>query len=98
MFSKITVSVAVGLALCAATLRLPVMSCILSNASSPVACQPGCCANKACCKTYHQRPGPPVQPFAKSGLDQQNLATPPLAVAAAVFDQTAADSLVFSRA
>jgi hypothetical protein len=96
MFSKVTMSVAVGLALCAATLRLPAISCVLSNVSSPVACQPGCCANKACCKTSHERTGPPAQPFAKSGLDQQNLATPPSAVAAVVLNQTATDSLVFS--
>src|SRR4029450_11646395 len=96
MFSKVTMSVAVGLALCAATLRLPVMSCILSNASSPVACQPGCCANKTCCATSHERTGPPVQPFAKSGLDQQNLTTPPTAVVAVVLNQTATESLVFS--
>jgi len=36
IFSKITASVAVGLALCAATARLPASPCILSNASSPV--------------------------------------------------------------
>jgi hypothetical protein len=36
IFSKITASVAVGLALCAATVRLPASPCILSNASSPV--------------------------------------------------------------
>src|SRR5581483_8591999 len=96
MFSKVTVSVAVGLALCAATLRLPAISCVLSNASSPVACQPKCCANKACCKTPDERTGPPVQPFAKSGLNQQNFATPPSAVAAVVWNQTATEKFVFS--
>ena len=96
MFSKITVSIAVGLALSAATVRLPASPCILSNASSPTACQPGCCANKACCETSHERTRPPVQPFAKSGSDQQNIATPPSAVVVAVLNQTATESLVFS--
>ena len=96
MFSKITVSVAVGLALCAATVRLPASPCILSNASSPTACQPSCCANKACCETSHERTRPPVQPFAKSGSDQQNIATPPSAVVVAALNQPATDSFVFS--
>jgi hypothetical protein len=98
MFSKITVSIAVGLVLSAATVRLPASPCILSNASSPTACQPGCCANKACCETSHQRTGPPVQPFAKSGSDQQNIATPPSAVAVAVLNQTPTESPVLLSA
>jgi hypothetical protein len=96
MFSKSTVSIAVGLALCAATVRLAPSPCILSNTSSPAACQPDCCANKACCKTSHERTGPPVQPFAKSGSDQQNIVALPSAVIVAVLNQTATESLVFS--
>ena len=96
MLAKAAVSVAVGLALCAATLRLPAVSCALSNVSSPVACKPGCCANKACCETSHEHTGAPSQPFAKSGQDQQNLATPPAAVAALLLNQTPTKSLVFS--
>jgi hypothetical protein len=87
----------VAMVLPVAATPLSARACILSNVASEKACKQGCCANKACCKTSHERTGLPVQPFAKSGLDQQNLATPPSAVAAVVFDQTAADSLVFSR-
>jgi hypothetical protein len=97
MFSKVTVAVAVGLALCAATVQLPATPCVLSNAAGPVACKPGCCSNKACCQTSHERTGPPSQPFAKSGLDQQKLATPPATVSVAVLNQTATEPLVFSR-
>jgi hypothetical protein len=95
MLSKVTVSVAVGLALFAATVRLPATPCFVTNTPSEKACQLGCCANKVCCATSHERTGPPVQPFAKSGLDQQNLATPPSVVAAVVLNQTATESLVF---
>jgi hypothetical protein len=98
MLAKAAVSVAVGLALCAPTLRLPTVSCVLSNSSSPVACQPRCCANRTCCETSHERTGAPSQPFAKSGSDQQSLATPPAIVSAAVLNQTATEPLVFSRA
>jgi hypothetical protein len=98
MVGKGMLSVAVGLALCAATLRLPATPCVLSNASSPVACKLGCCANKACCKTSHERTGAPSQPFAKSAVDQQNLAGPPATISVAVLDQTATKPLVFSRA
>jgi hypothetical protein len=97
MFGKGTVAVAVGFALCAVTLRLPATPCVLSNASSPVACKPGCCANKTCCQTSHERTGAPSQPFAKSASDQQNLATPPATIAAFVLNQTATEPVVFSR-
>jgi hypothetical protein len=43
MFSKVTVSVAVGLALFAATVRLPATPCFVTNTPSEKACQPGCC-------------------------------------------------------
>jgi hypothetical protein len=75
MFGKITVSLAVGLALFAVTVRLPAAPCIVANTPSSEACQPGCCANKACCATSQERTGPPVQPLAKSSPDQQNVAT-----------------------
>jgi hypothetical protein len=77
MISKITVRIAVGLALSAATVRLPATTCILTNTSSPKACQPGCCANKACCARSHERTGPPVQPLAKSSSDQPTFAAIP---------------------
>jgi hypothetical protein len=76
MFSKITVALAVGLALLTATVRLPAAApCFVTNTPSEKACEPGCCANKTCCATSHERTGPPVQPLAKSGSDQQNIAT-----------------------
>ena len=98
MFPKVTVSVAVALALCAATLRLPAAPCIVTNTPSPEACQPGCCANKACCATSHQRTGPPVQPLAKLSSDQQNVATIPATIVFALPVQAATESRVLSSA
>jgi|SRR4029077_3179013 len=98
MFSKITVSGAVTLALCAATLRLPAAPCIVTNTPSPEACQPGSCANKACCATSHERTGPPVQPLAKLSSDQQNVATIPATIVFALLVQVATESRVLSRA
>jgi hypothetical protein len=98
MFSKVTVSVAVGLALCAATLRLPAAPCIVTNTPSPEACQPGCCANKACCATSHKRTSPPVQPLAKLSSDQQNVATIPATIVFALPVQAATASRVLSSA
>jgi hypothetical protein len=76
MFSKATVALAVGLALLTATVRLPAaVPCFVTNTPSEKACEPGCCANKTCCATSHERTGPPVQPLNKSSSDQQNIAT-----------------------
>jgi hypothetical protein len=77
MLRRVTVSLAIVAALFSASVRLPAAPCIVTNTPGPKACQPGCCANKACCTTSHQRTGPPAQPLAKSGLDQQNLAALP---------------------
>jgi hypothetical protein len=98
MLSKVTVSFAVGLALFAATVRLPAAPCMLTNAPSERACQPGCCANKACCETSYQRTGPPVQSLAKSGADQQNIATLPATVAVVVLNEAATGSSFFPSA
>jgi len=99
MVSRITVSVAVGLALFAAAVRLPAgATCIVTNTSSEKACQPGCCANKACCATSHERTGPPVQPLAKSPSDQQNVATVPAVIAFALPVQVATESRILSSA
>ena len=84
MLSKIPVSVAVGLALFSATVRLPAVPCIVTNTPSQKACQPGCCANKACCDTSQERTGLPVQPLAKVGADQQNISAITATVAVAV--------------
>jgi hypothetical protein len=94
MFSKIPVSVAVGLALFAAAIRLPAAPCIVTNTPSEKACQPGCCANKTCCETSSQRTGPPVQPLAKSGSDYQHIATLPPTVAITVLQRVAEESPV----
>jgi hypothetical protein len=99
MLSKITVSVAVGLALFSAAVRLPASPCMITNTPSEKTCQPGCCANKACCETSHERTGPPVQPVAKSGADQQNIsALPPMVAVALVTPTATTDSHIFSSA
>ena len=98
MFSKVTVSVAVGLALFAATVRLPATPCFVTNTPSEKACQPGCCANKTCCATSHERTGPAVQPLAKSSPDLPNVATLPPTVAAFWSVQVAIESLALSSA
>jgi hypothetical protein len=99
MLSKISVSVMVATALFGASMRLPAASCILSNAPSEKACKPGCCANKTCCKTSQKNTAPPVQPLAKSGSDQQNIAALPAMVAVAVLNQAATtESPIFSSA
>ena len=72
MVSRITVSLAVMLGLCATTIRLPVSPCVLTNTASEKACEAGCCANKTCCVTSHKRTGSPVQAATKSGSDQQS--------------------------
>jgi hypothetical protein len=89
MFGKITVAVAVVLALFAATVRLPATPCLVTNTPNEEACQPDCCANKACCATSHDRTGPPVQPVAKSNPDQQNIATLHATIAVAMPVQVA---------
>jgi hypothetical protein len=97
MFGKITVSLAVGLALFAVTVRLPAAPCILANTPSPEACKPGCCANKACCATSHERTGLPVQPLAKSSPEQQNVATIPATIVFALPVQVATEPRSLSR-
>jgi hypothetical protein len=96
MFGKISMSVVLAVALFGASVRLPAASCILSNAPSDKACKPACCANKTCCETSHERTGPPQQPSAKSGFDQQNIAMPLSVVAVVLLNQTATDSFAFS--
>jgi len=98
MVSRITVSGAIALALFAATVRLPAAPCIVTNTPSPDACQPGCCANKACCATSHQRTGPPVQPLAKLSSDQQNVTIIPATIVFALLVQAATESRVLSSA
>jgi hypothetical protein len=80
MLRRVMVGLVVVVALFSASVRLPAAPCIVTNTPGPKACQPGCCANKACCATSHERTGPPVQPLAKSGLDQPNFAALPVTI------------------
>jgi hypothetical protein len=95
MLSKIGTSVIVATALFLGAVRLPAAPCILSNAPTEKACNMGCCSYKSCCETSHQRTGPPVQPLAKAGSDQQNIATLASTVAVVVLNEAAIDSFVF---
>jgi hypothetical protein len=98
MLSKISMSVTLAIALLVAPMRLSAVPCILSNAPSEKACDPGCCTNKTCCETSQKNTAPPVQPFAKSGSNKPNVATLASTVAVAVPNQAAIDSPVFFSA
>jgi hypothetical protein len=54
-----------------APVGLAARSCILNNAPSQKACQPGCCANKTCCVASPKNTAPPSQPLAKADSSQQ---------------------------
>jgi hypothetical protein len=75
MLSRIMISVAVAVALVAAPMGSAARSCILVNAPSQKACQPGCCANKTCCATSPKNTAPASQPLAKADSAQQLSAT-----------------------
>jgi hypothetical protein len=64
-------SMAMAAALFAAPVGLAARSCILTNAPSPKACQPSCCANKTCCATSPKNTAPLSQPLAKADSGQQ---------------------------
>jgi len=98
MLGKIGISVTIVAALVLGAVRLPAATCILSNAPSEKACTMGCCANKSCCKTSHQRTGLPAQSLAKASSDQQNIATLPAIVTAMVSSGPVKDLFVFSSA
>jgi hypothetical protein len=98
MVGKIGTSIILAAAFFGASMRLPAASCVFSNAPSEKACAPACCVNKTCCETSQKNTAPPVQPLAKSGSDQQNVATLPATVAVAVQHQGAIESPVFSSA
>jgi hypothetical protein len=99
MLGKIGISVAIVAALVLGAVRLPVAACILSNAPAEKACTMGCCANMACCMTSHKGTGLPVQPLAKSGVNQQNIGAIPATVAVTLVTPLAmAPSHVFSSA
>jgi hypothetical protein len=98
MLSRIMISMTLAVALAAAPARISARSCILSNTSTQKACQPACCANKTCCEMSHKNTSPPAQPLAKSGSDQENIATLPSPVAVAVLNYAPVESFVFSSA
>jgi hypothetical protein len=68
---KLLLSVLTAALLGAATVRLPASPCMLMNTPSEKACQSGCCANKTCCETSHQRTSSPAEPLAKSSPTYQ---------------------------
>jgi hypothetical protein len=69
------ISVAVAVALVGAPMGSIARSCILVNAPSQKACEPGCCANKTCCATSPKNTAPAPQPLAKADSGQQLSAT-----------------------
>ncbi len=81
---KIATSVAVGIALFGATVQLPAAPCLVTNTAGPKACAMGCCHNKKCCETSHQRTGPASQPLSKSGSVQTFAAIPAMSFVAVV--------------
>ena len=79
--------------------QLSATGCPVASAPIAKACQMGCCANKACCKTSHERTGPPAQPLVKAGAAQQNMSAMPAAIAVALVTPVATARLhVFSSA
>jgi len=75
MLSRIIISMAMAAALFTAPVGVAARSCILNNAPSQKACQPGCCANKTCCATSPKNTAPSSQPLAKADSAQQLSAT-----------------------
>src|SRR6266436_9537203 len=96
MLTRIMISVAMAAALLVAPVSNSARSCILLNAPAEKACQPGCCANKTCCATSQKNTAPVSQPLAKSGSDQQSVATLPSAVVVIGLGPAAETSSTFS--
>jgi hypothetical protein len=71
MLNRMLISIAVLAVFAAAPLGISAPSCILSNVRSEKACQPGSCANKACCATSSKHTGTDPQPLAKTDLPSQ---------------------------
>jgi hypothetical protein len=96
MLNRIMISVAMAAALLVAPVSISARYCILLNAAAEKACQPGCCANKTCCATSQKNTAQAAQPLAKSGSDQQTIATLPSLVAVAALIPAAETSSIFS--
>src|SRR5438309_7202108 len=98
MLGRITISLAMAVALMAAPFHVSARTCIVSDAPVQRACQPACCANKTCCETSPKSTSPPAHTLAKSGSDQGNIATLPSPVAVAVLNYAPGESFVFPSA
>jgi hypothetical protein len=98
MLGKIGTSVVLATALFLGAVRLPAAPCILTNAPTEKACTMGCCKYKSCCETSDKRTGSPVQPLAKAGSDQQNIASLPAIVAPVISRNIAQELFAFSSA
>jgi hypothetical protein len=96
MASKIGVSIVLAAALFGASVQLPAASCVFSSTPSAKACKAGCCLNRTCCETSRKNTGSPLQPFAKSGSGQGNVATLPAMVAVAVLDKATVEPIFAS--
>jgi hypothetical protein len=71
MVNRMMISMAVLAVFAAAPLGISAPTCILSNARSEKACQPGSCANKTCCATSSKHTGTDAQPLAKTSFSPQ---------------------------
>src|SRR5436190_2173684 len=71
MLKRMMISIAVLAIFAAAPLGISAPTCILSNARSETACQPGSCANKTCCATSSKHARADAQPLAKPNLASQ---------------------------
>jgi len=96
MLGRITISLAMAVALMATPFHVSARSCIVFDTAMNKACQPACCANKTCCATSPKNTAPVSQPLAKSASAQQNIATLPSSVAFVGLDPGARTSRVFS--
>ena len=61
------------LAMFIASLQVPAVSCILSNAPSHEACKSNCCANMTCCAVSEKNTGPASQPLVQNGAAKQQM-------------------------
>src|SRR5437879_1424418 len=96
MLGRITISLAMAVALMAAPFHVSARSCIVSDTAVNKACQPACCANKTCCVTSPKNTAPASQPLAKSVSDQQSVAALSSQSALALLTPVAIASSFFS--
>lgn len=89
-------SLVVALSLVAAPTGLPAASCLATDRPSEMACQPGCCADKACCETSPNPTEPTAQPLARSGHHQPRVNAIPLVAVVTPVIPVATASHVFS--